>query len=346
MQSSPVLITGCGRSGTKYTAVALSALGYPCAHEAVFHPDVLANTESQSESYSGLATSVPKGSSTILISSDRENARVVGRRLVLPFVEKAGQYWGLPPTDEKAIQELERLRALGADFIAVSSDASWVLKYYSGFAAHLRANYPIVQDNDEFFVCRLSRDRHESDPGFTVANAFYWPTYFRGEASWVAAPFLDSLPEGSVVLHQVRHPLGVIRSFGRMGFFDQNQGPFRRFAEAHCPTVSQGTVLERLMSYWMDWNLMVEKASELPGLTYLRYRIEDMSPSLMKRICEYGDFQSSNGAIEATLDSLPTNFHTRGSKAKDHEIDWETLPNPRLRGRLTDLAERYGYPRG
>ena len=346
MNSRHLLITGCGRSGTKYTAVALSALGYPCAHEAVFHPDTLADSVPHPESYSTLAASVPEGASTILISSDRQNARIVDRRLVLPFVEKAGQYWGLPPTDEEAIQELERLRGLGADFVAVSNSASWILGHYSGFTAHLRGRYSIVRDDDEYLICRLNGRHGRTDGGFDVGGSFHWPVFFRGEASWVAAPFLDSLPQGSVILHQVRHPLGVIRSFGRMGFFDQNRGPFRRFVEAHCPTVSQGTVLERLMSYWVDWNLMVERASTLRGVKYLRYRIEDMSPSLMKLLCKHAEFRPPDGAIEATLDSLPTNFHTRGSKAKDHEIDWDTLPNPALRGRLTELAERYGYHPG
>jgi hypothetical protein len=59
----------------------------------------------------------------------------------IPFLEKDGQYWGLPSDDATAIRELQRLRAAGAKSIVFTWPAFWWLKFYPEFHAHLKRNF-------------------------------------------------------------------------------------------------------------------------------------------------------------------------------------------------------------
>jgi glycosyltransferase involved in cell wall biosynthesis len=79
---------------------------------------------------------------------------LAGRRR-LPFLERDGVYWGLPPDDETAIRELERLRHAGAGHLVVTWVAFWWLEYYAGFHRHLRASYPCVLEHDRLVVFAL-----------------------------------------------------------------------------------------------------------------------------------------------------------------------------------------------
>lgn len=44
MSAHAFVVTGCARSGTAHAAAVLTALGAPCGHGAIFHPDTLAAT--------------------------------------------------------------------------------------------------------------------------------------------------------------------------------------------------------------------------------------------------------------------------------------------------------------
>jgi len=76
-------------------------------------------------------------------------------RAAIPFIERDGQYWGPPPDDETAIQELERLRRTGAAFMVFGWPAFWWLDHYKGFIAHLKAKYPCVRENKRIVVFDL-----------------------------------------------------------------------------------------------------------------------------------------------------------------------------------------------
>jgi len=69
----------------------------------------------------------------------------------IPFLEKAGQYWGPPPDDATAIRELERLRGEGATLVVFVSSSFWWLDHYAEFARYLRAEYRCVRA-DELLV--------------------------------------------------------------------------------------------------------------------------------------------------------------------------------------------------
>lgn len=103
-----------------------------------------------------IAAVVPTGASFILVDEDRWGGgeSVPGRHTV-PFMERDGEYWGLPPDDAGAIAELERLRDSGATFIAFAWPSFWWLDFYRGFARHLRSKYKLVMAQERVKVFAL-----------------------------------------------------------------------------------------------------------------------------------------------------------------------------------------------
>ena len=104
-----------------------------------------------------LANLIPKGDRFILV--DQEELRellALGDRAI-PFLERRGQYWGPPPDSITAIQELERLRQSGLNFIAFLWPAFWWLDYYTGFHCMLRSQYRCVLQNERLVAFKLER---------------------------------------------------------------------------------------------------------------------------------------------------------------------------------------------
>jgi hypothetical protein len=64
-------------------------------------------------------------------------------------------YWGNPPDDETAIQEVERLRQSGFSFIVFGWPAFWWCDYYFRFYSYLREKYRCVLENDRLVVFGL-----------------------------------------------------------------------------------------------------------------------------------------------------------------------------------------------
>jgi glycosyltransferase involved in cell wall biosynthesis len=100
---------------------------------------------------------VPPGKPLILADEERWGADdAIGGRARIPFPERDGVYGGKPVDDDTAINELERLRGeLGPAFFAVAWPAFWWLEYYGGFAAHLKARFPCVLENERLIVFDL-----------------------------------------------------------------------------------------------------------------------------------------------------------------------------------------------
>jgi glycosyltransferase involved in cell wall biosynthesis len=100
---------------------------------------------------------VPAGAELILVDEDTWDPRevsITGRR-VIPFLEKDGSYWGPPPDDITAVQELERLRRAGASFIAFAWPAFWWLEYYRALQRHLETTFRQVLRNERLIVYDL-----------------------------------------------------------------------------------------------------------------------------------------------------------------------------------------------
>ncbi len=102
-----------------------------------------------------IVTLVPANEAFILVDENQLALDAIASRRAIPFLERDGQFWGRPPDDETAIQELERLRHNGANFIVFVWPAFWWLNYYVELNSYLRSKYKCVLENDRIVVFDL-----------------------------------------------------------------------------------------------------------------------------------------------------------------------------------------------
>ena len=95
---------------------------------------------------------IPPGDRLILV--DQEQLGYKSRRTI-PFVERDGQYSGLPPADATAIREFERFRITGASFLVFGWPAFWWLDYYQGLDRYRRSKFLCVLHNASLVVFDL-----------------------------------------------------------------------------------------------------------------------------------------------------------------------------------------------
>ena len=159
------------------------------------------------------------------------------------------------------------------------------------------------------------------------------PASLIADSSWLAAPFLDKLPAGSLVLHQTRDPLAVVTSHVARGFFDGRRyerplwkhvlkkilssrpsGQYRLIALVRevLPNVfAERNPVQRAARFWIEWNSLVESNARSLGLEYLTYRVEDMESSLLTSLVRRISGKSL-APMEGhrALASVPTNVNT------------------------------------
>ncbi len=195
-----------------------------------------------------------------------------------------------------------------------------------------------------------------------------------GDVSWLAAPFLRDLPPDVVIVHQVRDPLAVVRSFSGIRFFvdpghprlhaDQawaeakwlarraaralrlrsDTGPtarpfaaYRRFLDRWAPEVlAEPTPLDRALRYWLSWNDMIEAADRAPAAV----RIEAAGPAHWSAVLDAAGRPASPATIEAALASTGTATNTR---RRDEGVTWEAILARPLGSRVRERAAGYGY---
>jgi glycosyltransferase involved in cell wall biosynthesis len=92
----------------------------------------------------------------ILVDEERTDIKDRLDNRVIPFVERAGRYWGPPADDAQAVRELERLRRDGAEIIVFPWLASWWLEHYCGLAEHLRKTSKPLADDELMTVYDLT----------------------------------------------------------------------------------------------------------------------------------------------------------------------------------------------
>ena len=104
-----------------------------------------------------IASVVPIDQPFVLIDANQwmTSETVAGRRRV-PFLEREGRYWGLPPDDTVAIHELERLHSSGVRFAALGWPAFWVLDHYDEFAEYVSKFYRPIE-SEQVVVFDLDR---------------------------------------------------------------------------------------------------------------------------------------------------------------------------------------------
>lgn len=171
-----------------------------------------------------------------------------------------------------------------------------------------------------------------------------------GDSSWLAAGWLDEIPQETVVLHQVRDPVKVINSgmapnAGNMFRDwppDEGADKYRTFIHQRTqdwPWQCQKSELEREMLFWVRWNELVERKSESQGRTYFRYRIEDMDGPLLEVIWKL---------IARELTCPPTEVLHQHTMAVDKTLNHRAAVSDAMTPALLShdarkMANRYGY---
>ena len=154
----------------------------------------------------------------------------------------------------------------------------------------------------------------------------------RGDASWLAVPFL---PDPDIlVLHQVRHPLAVIGSFYRIGFFDPNfYSKHRLFVDfaSHYFTFSD-VPLRSCVRWYIEWNRKCERVASK------RFQVERIDSEEWDLLARIGLSVGSSSPV------LSRKVNSRGRIVSETVSDLESS----IRGypefsALKDMADRYGY---
>lgn len=86
-----------------------------------------------------LITLLPSGARVITLAEGIDLD--LGELPVLPFTGREG-YWGNPADSEAALAELERLTALGWNWLVILEDAYWWFEFYETFLATVSARAP------------------------------------------------------------------------------------------------------------------------------------------------------------------------------------------------------------
>ena len=208
------------------------------------------------------------------------------------------------------------------------------------------------------YLCSLLRAAGRECGHEEVFDVWGWTgSPLHTESSWYAVPFMTDLPKLERVLHVVRAPEGVIRSFHRIGMLADSgvhhasrgrpvrfalralSAPrkaaeriayvraHRAFFRDHAPDILEARdEVARLERYWLRWNERIEAACA--DRAYLRVRLEDVND----RLPEIARFLELSRVPEA----LP---------ASNTKPGYERLaPAPFGLGPETvALARRYGY---
>lgn len=137
-----------------------------------------------------------------------------------------------------------------------------------------------------------------------------------GDSSWMALPAVESGDWSGPLVHLVREPVAVVRSFVALGFPDWLSLP-------HVPELAGLPQPQLAVEYWVTWN---ERCAAVADLTV---RIEDVT----------GHLDEVEKVIQRPLSAeraagVPTRYNSRRRAAVDEAEVWRLLD-----GR----AERLGY---
>lgn len=183
--------------------------------------------------------------------------------------------------------------------------------------------------------------RHEGHSPAFKPHQHKWPDPWKGtEVSWLAAAHLDTLPENLPILHQVRNPLAVTRSFLGFGFFTDPEkhqsgvGPYRNFMKHHAPEVALwDEPIDQCLQYWVTWNLKVERHA------VLTYRLESLTPAALCGLLARVGVAVPPPRMEAAFRTAGTKTNHR---ARAKLTAAQILKRP-LGPMVAKLAGRYGY---
>lgn len=182
-----------------------------------------------------------------------------------------------------------------------------------------------------------------------------------GESSWMAAPYLSSFTERTLVIHQVRNVDDVARSAVAKGMFSDEVGwvlaprfvrqwsgrfrgtarggrAFREFIRLHVPEVFEASTSEwdRAIQYWFRWNELIEVRCQQAGLKRKLIRVEDYDVDKILEIADAIEQPVILQVVRSAVESVSR--RTNESKAGASTV---SRP-PELPPTVREMAHRYG----
>jgi orotate phosphoribosyltransferase len=101
---------------------------------------------------------VPKNADLVLVDDQQWGlGSCFAERRIRPFIERDGQYWGSPATDNVAIDELDAVIRSGATYFVLGWPAFWWLDHYKSFARHLKDRAIAVVNSNDVIIFQLSK---------------------------------------------------------------------------------------------------------------------------------------------------------------------------------------------
>jgi hypothetical protein len=151
---------------------------------------------------------------------------------------------------------------------------------------------------------------------------------FKGDASWIAVPFLSDFK--GVVLHQVRHPISVIRSLVGIKFFSLPNNYYLQFASKFFRVT--GDDLLDSMRWYVEWNLKCEEYA------VFRFKVEEIAQHLQEIVTLIAP-----GVEEARIARVISSIRTDVNTRRRAELTFKELPTCPEREALFEMCIRYGY---
>ncbi len=99
---------------------------------------------------------IPPGEVVVLVDEARFGSDPIRGMRVLPFLEKNGEYWGVPPDDTTAVAELNRLHVHGARYVAFAWMAFWWLDHFAALRRHLFEGSSCIFQSERLIVFDLN----------------------------------------------------------------------------------------------------------------------------------------------------------------------------------------------
>jgi hypothetical protein len=160
------------------------------------------------------------------------------------------------------------------------------------------------------------------------------------ESSWIAAAYLQEIPAGITVVHQVRDPLPWVDSYARR--LQIGVGDSLRVVDRILPGFSEGVRADPIgltARLYVAWNQLVERS----GRAQSRHHLEDLGSARLRRLGRLAGVEVTQEAAELALSRVPRNYNHHAGPVDWTPVSWKMLSRCEAGEELRELARAYGY---
>lgn len=156
-----------------------------------------------------------------------------------------------------------------------------------------------------------------------------------GDSSWLAAPFLDQVPEDVAIIYQMRNPLDTIRSIIRQNLTTEPYVKPGQFAWEQTPNLrGSDSVSDVMVKFWCGWHERIQAALRNRDNVYA-IRVEDWDGDAVWRLAGHLEEGVEMHAIGPALNNRTEN--ARPAQAAAIVGDWASIHG----ARIADLVYRF-----